>query len=76
MIKLGQRVKDSITGFDGIVVARAEYLNGCVLLQVEPTKLNKDGSAMKAVWFDEQRLTDKSRAVAGGPQSHPPELHP
>ena len=74
-IKLGQKVKDSITGFEGIVVARAEYLNGCVSCQVEAKEL-KDGVPLQAQWFDEQRLTIQSKAKAGGPQDHPPELHP
>ena len=36
----------------------------------------KDGVPLKAQWFDEQRLTATSKAKAGGPQDHPPELHP
>ena len=75
MVKLGDKVRDSITGFGGIVIARAEYLNGCISLQVEATKL-KDGEPIEAHWFDEQRLTNASKAKAGGPQSHPPEMHP
>ena len=74
-IKLGDKVKDSITGFEGIVVARAEYLNGCVSCQVEAKEL-KDGVPLKAQWFDEQRLTSQSKAKAGGPQDRPLEMHP
>jgi len=75
-IKLGEIVRDSISGFEGVAVARAEYLNGCISYQVEPARLNEDGSIPKAEWFDEQRLTERSGATAGGPQCHPPELHP
>jgi len=75
MVKLGDKVRDSITGFEGIVVARAEYLNGCISLQVQSAKL-KDDSPIHPEWFDEQRLTNTSKATVGGPQSYPPELHP
>ena len=46
MLKLGQKVKDSISGFEGITIARAEYLNGCKSWQVAPTRLKDDGSRM------------------------------
>ena len=75
MIKLGDKVKDNITGFEGIAIARAEYLNGCISLHIQSANL-KDGSPLKAEWFDEQRLTTSSKATAGGPQSYPPEMHP
>ena len=55
MIKLGEKVKDSITGFEGIVVCRADYLNGCVQLQVQSQEL-KDGKIIKAEWIDEPQL--------------------
>ena len=74
-IKLGQKVKDSITGFEGIVVAKAEYLDGCIRYQVQPQQL-PDGKSIDTEWIDEQRLTDKSKAKVGGPQDRPPERHP
>jgi len=74
MFKLGDKVKDSITGFDGVAVGRAEYLYGCVRVLVESSEL-KDGQPIDC-WFDEQRLTDKSNAKAGGPQSTPPSRDP
>ncbi len=75
-MKLGDKVRDSISGFEGIAIAKSEYLHGCVSWQVEPTKLKDDGSTLKAEWFDEQRLTNISKAKAGGPQDRPPEIHP
>ena len=74
MIKLGDKVKDSITGISGIAIARCEYLYGCVQIGVEYAK---DG-APETTYFDEQRLDKFSDAVSGGPQaspsgrSHPP----
>ena len=71
MIKLNDRVKDSITGYEGLVIGICKYLNGCVSCLVQSEK-NID----KSFWIDEQRLTAHSAATAGGPQSEPPELHP
>jgi len=70
MIKLGEKVKDSITGFEGVATGRATYLYGCVRVLVESKKL-KDGKPIEE-WFDEQRLTQKSEANVGGPCSDPP----
>jgi len=74
MIKLGDKVKDSITGFSGIVIARCAYLNGCISIQVQPQKLGGDGKPIEPEWIDEQQLVDKSKAKAGGPQVRPPSL--
>ena len=76
MLKLGTRAQDKITGFTGIVTARAEYLNGCVTYKLQPEKLTADGAVVKGDWFDEQQLIDDSKAEAGGPQERPPEMHP
>ena len=78
MIKLGDKVKDSITGFTGIVTGISSYLNGCVSILVCSNKLGSEGKEVNE-WFDEQRVAGKSeeiRATAGGPQKRPPQLHP
>ena len=80
-IKLGSKVVDSITGFEGIATARHEYLYGCVRITITPDKLH-DGKPVDEQWFDEQRLnlvevrdpvvSPLSSARTGGPQSAPP----
>ena len=52
-LKLGQKVKDVITGFEGIVTGRCEYLTGCnrVLVLAQA----KDGKAGEGSWLDEDR---------------------
>lgn len=80
MVKLGNKVKDNITGFFGIAVARSEWLHGCNRIAIEPQEL-KDGMPIEAQWFDEQRveiLVDKepevspdNTATSGGPQKDP-----
>lgn len=80
MIKLGDLVKDTYTGFTGIAVARTIWLYGCNRIVIEPTAL-KDGSPIKAESFDEQRIellesrapivTPVSVATTGGPYPDP-----
>jgi len=71
-IKMGDKVKDSISGFSGIVIGRAEYLYGCVQILVQPESLQEDGDPMESRWMDEQRFDVRSKAKAGGPQNEPP----
>jgi len=58
MVQLGDKVTDSITGFSGVAVVRAEYLDKHVRVCVESTEL-KDGKPV-AEWFDEERLKAQS----------------
>jgi hypothetical protein len=55
MIKLGNVVKDKLSDFKGTVIARAEYLYGCVWVCVIPSKLH-EGKPIEDAWFDEDRL--------------------
>jgi len=74
MIKLRDKVKDTITDFRGIAVARCVYLNGCVRIEVQPKKL-KDGKMIESVWIDESQLEgvepDEGETPHGGPGSTP-----
>lgn len=54
--ELGAHVKDIVTGFKGAIIARSEFLNGCIRYIVAPTKLDKDGSPIKEEHFDEAQL--------------------
>jgi len=54
-INLGDEVKDSISGFRGIAVARHSYIQGCARISIQqPVK--KDGSLPEAQTFDEVQL--------------------
>lgn len=57
MIELGSKVKDKITGFEGIAIARFQWLTGCERYEVLPDKLSKDGAPRSSETFDEKRLT-------------------
>lgn len=55
MIKLGQEAKDKITGFNGILTARLQYITGCDQYTLTPKK-NKEGGLDDCYNFDEKRL--------------------
>jgi len=55
MIALGSTVKDMISGFEGVAIARSEWLYGCNRIIVE-SKTLKDGKPTDGQWFDEQRI--------------------
>ena len=69
-IKLGGKVKDSISKIEGIATARTVYLYGCEQICVE--FVDKKSGELKEMWLDEQRLNSKSKVKAGGVYSPPP----
>lgn len=54
--KLGITAKSIITGIEGIVVSRAEYLTGCNRYSLQPKKLDQNGNQKEWVHFDENEL--------------------
>ena len=76
-LAMGSTVTDSITGFSGVVIARCEYLNGCLQYEVQPQALH-EGKPVEAKWLDEQRLTEGcDERQPGGPGDIPPAFsHP
>jgi len=73
MIELGSRVRDMITGFEGVAIARSEWLHGLLRFAVQSTVL-KDNRPVEEVWFDAPRLERISKAppiqAEGGDLSH------
>ena len=55
-VKLGSTYQDSISGFEGIAVARTVYIYGCERVLLTATKLKPDGDFLPDVWFDEAQL--------------------
>ena len=79
-IQLGSKVRDTITGFTGIAIARTEWMYGCARITIKPQEL-KDGATIEAESFDEQQVvlvqedvptvSPQSSATSGGPQKDP-----
>lgn len=55
MIELGKKAKDKVTGFAGVITARAQYLTGCDQYCIAP-KAGKQGECPSSQWFDEGRV--------------------
>lgn len=55
-IELGDKVKDTVTGFTGIAVARTTWLYGCDRILVQPL-VDKDGKIPEDRAFDEMGLS-------------------
>ncbi len=77
-VGLGDRARDTITGFQGIVIGITDWLANCRRIGIQPEEL-KDGKPLEAVWFDEPHVelvgsTAHSIAAApatGGPMPAP-----
>lgn len=83
MTKLGDRVRDAVSGWEGIATARYEYLNGCVRWQIDG--VDKDGKPEGFVFDDQQvqvvmadalapvvEYPDPAVSSVGGPRSNTP----
>jgi len=77
-VKLGDEVKDLVTGFKGIAVARHSYLNGCDRITVQPP-CKKGEPLPEELNFDEPQLVvtkvgkvkiPKASKKTGGPDKH------
>jgi len=51
---MGKMVEDTITGLKGTVTGRAQYINGCRQVLIEP-QVYEDG-AYREIWIDEERV--------------------
>ena len=67
-IKLGQKVKDSITGLAGLTTGRCEYITGCTQVLIQPP-CKPDGDFVESRWIDEDRLTVVDAAVFALPSA-------
>lgn len=38
-VELGDKVKDKLTGFEGIIIVNSTYLNGCIRVGIQSDKL-------------------------------------
>lgn len=54
-IKLGVIVKDIITGYEGVVMAKSEYYTGCITYGILKQGMT-DGKISDWEWIDSKRL--------------------
>jgi len=69
-VVLGQKYRDLITGYEGVVVCRTVHLYGCIRVSLQGP-MNKDGELPEWKSFDEPQLLGVSPEGAqdkGGPR--------
>lgn len=75
-VKLGQKARDTISGVEGVAVARTEWMYGCVRITVQPEG-SKDGKPYEFFVADEPQLVAakapaaKNAKVGHGPHPDP-----
>ncbi len=75
-IKLGQKVRDTITGKEGIAIGRTEWMYGCVRIVIQP-KGGKDGVPFGTFNADEPQLEVIDKKAAPKPKpTHGPRDDP
>jgi hypothetical protein len=55
MKNFGKKGKDKVTGFEGMITAKCNYMYGCSQYLLTP-KIDKDGKKLDGEWFDEGRV--------------------
>lgn len=78
----GSRVKDTVTGFTGIILGRTDYLTGCVHYGLAKESVNDKGGIDDWSWFDESRIelikknatsVEPKEEKPGGPSQNAPQ---
>lgn len=75
--KLGAQARDTVTGFEGTITGRNEWLNGCKQYCLK-AKVGEDGKIKSGEWIDEQQVEivkpakEAERPPIGGPQADAP----
>ena len=79
-VKLGDKVRDPLSGFEGVAVSSHHYLYGCVRFSVQP-EVDKDMKLPESQTFDEPQLEVMKPAAVhrepvvserpGGPERYP-----
>ncbi len=75
-MKLGDELKDTVTGFKGVAVSHHRYLNGCERFTLQPREL-KDGKPVEPHTFDIEQLElylaapERTVTPSGGPHDEP-----
>ncbi|MCX6232722.1 MAG: hypothetical protein NTZ33_14385 [Bacteroidetes bacterium] len=59
---LGKHGKDVITGFEGTITSKHEYLTGCTQYGIVP-KIKTDGTLGDTHYFDETRIEVTGEAI-------------
>lgn len=70
---LGEFVKDKVSGFQGTIDARCQWLNGCIRYSVMPKMKEGEAKMPESFWIDEAQIEKVDNGVSikkskrGGP---------
>lgn len=62
-VELGDKVKDIVTGYTGIAIARTQWLQGCDRITIQASA-KSDGSVPDSLSVDEPQIAIIKRGVA------------
>ena len=62
-IQLGNIVRDTISGYEGVCMAKVEYLTGCNQVGIKPKGMKPDGGTFDTLYFDEPFVEVVNAAV-------------
>lgn len=57
--RIGRPASDTVTGFNGVITARCEYMTGSVWLEIQTNHAGK----VVSEWFDEARVSVNEHAA-------------
>lgn len=69
-LRLGEKYRDAVTGFEGVATSYAVHLNGCVRVVLEG-EVKKDASSLDEYAFDVERLRDSKGNPVTKAGTHP-----
>ena len=56
MFELGDKVKDAVTNYEGVIIGHTKWLHGCDRFSVQAQMLDKEGKPSTTYTFDEGQL--------------------
>jgi hypothetical protein len=56
-MKLGDVVRDKISGFQGVATCRVEFITGCVRWRISPQEVD-EGELIESQYFDAEQLEE------------------
>lgn len=71
MFKLGEKLRDTVTGFEGIATYRTEHLNGCWQYCLVPKAKKGSTTYPEGVLLDVESLVRVSAGVTPKPKAKP-----
>lgn len=81
IIKLGDDVEHTFTGYKGYVTQIATWISGCIRVAVQSKEFDKDGQMKDALWFSDKELKiikkypqPEKECKVGGPMPIPQKM--